>query len=407
MTTSLPIFHPSLSGSKAPLLAECSYFASPSAVWGPDKGGPAAIFGLAVHRVGERSIEAKMAGRRASDVSVADIADEFDLDEGAAARLFAISGPLFAYVEHNARLGWRVEVPFAWDPVEGTARELPKGAFRDYSGRRGNEIPMTLDLVAIDTHVPTRGIVLDFKSGWHRVAHPRENRQLLSQACAYAETYGFDEILLVVLKLESDRVVPVEALVNAFELEAHREWMEDRLRGAAAAEATPGDHCAGLYCPAKVECPATMAAVGSALAVLDVPAARDMATHGFKFGLVQSPEHAAWMLGALDVLKLGIGVAEKSLRAYADEHGGIPLPDGRVWQKVVGFSEKPDLSNEKAKELLERHGALGAVSTEESLTWKDLETLLGKGEAKKVRAALVAAGAVTKTPRAEYKEVTP
>lgn len=424
----LPLFNPKFSGSKGPLLADCTWFAGPEVEWVEVPAGPEAIFGNATHRVAELAIEARlrrMFPGRVIDaefdesatytvdgyeydedqpaLSVADIADEYELDDDQAERLQKISGPLIDFIEANAQPTWRVEVPFRWDPFADTARQLPKTSHRNYSDRIENEIPMTLDLFAVIS--PTRALVLDFKSGWAWVEPPERNRQLLSQACAVATAHDLEEVLLVVLRLENERVVAVEALVDALAMEEHRAWMAARLIGSGHAEAKPGNHCTRRYCPAKPSCPATMAAVGEALAVLDVPEAKLAEAKGYKFGVVTSPEHAAWMVRALDVVGLGISVATKSLRAYADASGGIPLDGEMTWKRVEGKVVKADLNHPKATAILAEHGALGAIEKTESLSWTDVESLLGKAEMKAVREALEAAGAVTIGKRAEYKAV--
>lgn len=403
----LPLFNPKFSGSKGPLLADCTWFAGPDVEWVEVPAGPEAIFGTAVHRVAELAIEAFLRRYERDEetpaLSVADIADEYELDDDQAERLQKISGPLIDFIEANAQPGWCVEVPFRWDPFADTARQLPKTSHRDYSDRIENEIPMTLDLFAVG--LGGKGMVLDFKSGWAWVEPPERNRQLLSQACAVATAHDLEEVLLVVLRLENERVVAVEALVDALAMEEHRAWMAARLIGSGHAEAKPGNHCTRRYCPAKPSCPATMAAVGEALAVLDVPEAKIAEAKGYKFGVVTSPEHAAWMVRALDIVSLGVSVATKSLRAYADASGGIPLDGEMTWKRVEGKVVKADLNHPQATAILAEHGALGAIERTESLSWTDVESLLGKAEMKAVREALEAAGAVTIGKRAEYKAV--
>lgn len=400
----VPLFHQKLSGSRAPLLEFCSWMARPDVPWSED-GSRAASLGSALHTLCERAVDAHVAGRPLDAIDVFEIVDRYDLPEEDAAVLERRREPIFAFVRANARVGWKTEARFFWDPFTDTARWLEKsGEHRDYSDRRPEEIPSTLDVFSFVS--PTRVLVVDFKSGWHRVADPAKNRQLLTQACAAVAATGAEDVLLVVLYLEDDRVVPREVVLDAMQLAEHRDWVVSKLLGLESAEPAPGAHCTGLYCPAVASCPATMAALDGALAPLAVPEAQALADGRFRFGPVESAEHAAWMVRALEIVRIGMRVSEKSLRAWADANGGIPTGDGEVWRRVEGRVVHPDPSHESARTILERYGAASALHTELSLSWSGIEEAVGKSTAKKIRAAFADVGAVKVSGRVEYKVVS-
>lgn len=395
----LPLFHEKFSSSKAPLLEHCAHFASPEAEWAEDAGSPEARFGLAVHRVAELAIEAKVSGTPLEDVPVASVADTFDLDDASAERLFRFAPNICAFIEQNASETWLVERPFAWDPMSGRAMALPLLGHRSYEGKPQGWIGTTLDVVAAVTK--DRALVLDFKSGYRRVRKPRENRQLLTQACAAAEVYDASEVLLVVAKIDENGFSLDEDLLGLDDLASHTVWMREKLMGARAAAPVPGPHCTELYCPMRATCPGILGQLERAHGDL-VPTTGE----SFVFGPPTSPEHARWLVSALALVETGVAALTKALNAYADANNGIPCGD-KVYRAVTTPKSAPDLSKSGAVELLESFGCGRAVDRSPSTTWKDITAALGSVKAKELRAALTKLGAVKASSSKSYKLVDP
>ena len=82
---------------------------------------------------------------------------------------------------------------------------------------------------------------------------------------------------------------------------------------------------------------------------------------------IATPDHAAWLLTACELVEDGLKAVRGQLRAYADEHGGIALSDGSVWAGSEVTTERPDLSVPGALDIVNDAGASSLI--EASLTW--------------------------------------
>jgi len=387
-----------LSSSKLPLLRECAWWARPEAVW-DDRPGAEAIFGNAVHKVAELAISGpgRPPGAALGLVDVAAVAKEHELDAGAAAKLARVAVHLLAFLEANIRPGWVAEQPFAWNPRTGEGRALEKTpVHREYRGKAAGEIGTTLDVVGwLPDHETV--VVLDFKSG-SQVESPAGNWQLLTQAAAAVAAFGAARALIVVVYAYEEETLVQQATVDALDLEVFRLALVERLDQVPTALPQAGPWCGsytseGKYCPARASCPA----VGHALAL---SSALNLPTQ-YRFGPPTSLEHAAWMLGALDLVGAGLKACEASLRAYADEHEGIPLPDGRLWRRHEGETISPDLSVPGALETLEQLGVAAAVKP--STSWSAIKEIGGTKAEGAAREALGRIRAVTSKPRVTYE----
>ncbi|WP_438029112.1 hypothetical protein [Sorangium sp. So ce233] len=95
-----------------------------------------------------------------------------------------------------------------------------------------------------------------------------------------------------------------------------------RLAEGQPLDLVTGAHC--LYCPARSACPAHIAEVRAlATGALDVTPGRPL-----------TREEATRLAGLLAPADAVLRRAREALKAYADEHGPIELPDGRVWGPV-------------------------------------------------------------------------
>lgn len=388
-----------LTSSKLPLLQRCAWFAANLSAWTRDEPGPAAIFGSAVHRLAELAIDGH--GRPPGALlGVVDLqAVGFELDAAAAAKLARVAVHLLAFLAANVRIGWTTEQPFAWDPITGAGRMLEKTArHREYKGLRPGEIGTTPDVVGWMPDQTTL-LVLDLKSGAN-VGDPGKNWQLLAQAAAAADAFGADRVRIVVVYAHEDATTIEEATVDALDLETFREAVDLRM-GWDLPEPTPGDWCGsytsdGAYCPARASCPA----LARALAAVNDRAVEDVPPP-FAFGPPTSPAHAAWILRHADLAGAALRAIEAELRRFADEHDGIPLPDGRIWKRHTYEATEPDLAHPQAAATLRALGFGAAIV--EATSWSAIKELAGEPGEREARAALGKIRAVRTSPRVKYE----
>lgn len=391
-----------LTSSKLPLLKECAWFAWNRASWTPDEPSPFAVFGNAVHRFAELTIDghARPPGAMLGAVDPVELAAFFKLDEAATAKLKRVVVHLLAFLKANARIGWSTEQPFAWDPLTNTGRSLEKTTHREYKGLRPGEIGTTLDVVGWMPDQTTL-LVLDFKTG-SSVGDPATNWQLLAQAAAAADAYQADRVRIVVVYCYEEATTIEEATVDALTLASFSGAVAQRLLELPGSPPTPGAHCGsytsdGAYCPARAACPAL------ASALVAVPPVRALAEAAapFTFGPPTSLEHAAWIVAHADYAGAALRAIEAELRRYADEHDGIPLPDGRTWKRHDYEATEPDLSQPGAAAALRAIGFGGAIG--ETTSWSAIKELAGEPGEREARAALGRIRAIKTSPRTKYE----
>lgn len=295
-----------------------------------------------------------------------------------------------------AKVPWRHEVAFAYDPATDTARELTTGGHRDYSLAQPGELVGTADLVHVDR---TAGLVWvpDIKTGAQRDLAPiAEHQQLRFLALAAARANGLDAARIVLLPVDDDGVRPEAHDLDAFDLADEAAKASARMARIPTARPTPGGHC--TRCPAVTVCPEAAERQEALAAVEPVALTDDMLP---------------------DVLA-GLAVAEKridALRAWAKartkELGKVALPDGRVARVARQESEfirTSGPSGAEAQDVLARHGVGGAVKVSVSASWEAIEDTLKaagmkgrEGKAQReaklaaIRAELSRIGALTTT----------
>jgi hypothetical protein len=379
-----------VTASKRGLLAHCSHWAQEGVPWD------------------ETTSEAAQAGSEAHAGFEAEH-DGTDIPLSAAARAKVMAAsPLLQKLRQRGE-SW-AEVAFAWDPATGAARTLGKG--RDaYAKAQPGELCGTADLLIAGPYGPE---VYDYKTG--READAKPQLETLALMAYRAGTISGQLVTIGVIYVdEHEARLVAMAELDALDLEdVARRLRKDLARDPAP---KPGPWCRELYCPARAQCPATQEAllaiqfdVGDAFAELVVkPVTRSRGwtvtgvdpdagvltvtppVHRLS-PVIQSPEHAAWSLTALGLVEEAAKVIRAKLRAYADEHGGIPLPDGQVWSASSKTVEKAWLAVPGVEQLIADAGAAGAI--EKTVSWAGLARVVGKNGAELLRSKMRQMGAV-------------
>jgi hypothetical protein len=296
--------------SKLALLTECQWWARDGVTW-TTRDSDDAAFGRALHAAAEAHVDGQ------------DMIAETHLTS---AELEEAWGRLREWLDANKRNGWRAEVPFAFHLQQGTARELPKTTHRDYSAAGPAEICGTADIVYMDADDEGAfGCVDDLKwSGFHGDAQ-RAQAQLAGQALCVARAWGADRVRARAIRIGPSGPVDDTSEVywmDAFDLAAIEAEIRARVARIPTSMPTPGEHCAGRWCPALASCPATQAAL-----VQVIP---DAALARWKYApVIESPDHAAWLLTMRPVIRKVMGQVDAAIGALV-ANGPVTTSDGRT-----------------------------------------------------------------------------
>ena len=389
-----------ITASRIALAHRCSWWARPDVELPTSEASRAALLGTALHEAAENEAEeideerVDATFRRAVGVPQPEIlaAVSEGLRESERRHLaLLVESWLDWWRQLEAEVGLdlpRREVAYAIDVDAGMARRLESAEHRDYSTCTDREVPGTLDLVIrlIPNASGTSGItlrVLDYKTGQgpHRCADHEE--QLRWQAAAVALERG-ERVVAGILHITQDEAredwgVEVDGFGALIVVEELRALLDELPR----AEPRPGLHCEQMYCPARAVCPATRALLIAAEVPLDHRRRLPIV------GPIQSAEQALAILVAGDLLEQWLEDRAKAVRAWADEHGGVQAPDGRVWRGREVERLTPRLDAEGGLEAL--RAALGAdadkaIATKVSTSWERIEVAL-RGRQERERAA--------------------
>jgi hypothetical protein len=112
-----------------------------------------------------------------------------------------------------------------------------------------------------------------------------------------------------------------------FDFDATAAELAATLRAIPVAPPKPGYHCRELFCPARAVCPVTVAALAEVAPQILSERVRRLPL----VGPIDDNEHAAALLEGLPLLEAWIEERRKALKAFADEHEGVELEDGRVY----------------------------------------------------------------------------
>lgn len=269
-----------------------------------------------------------------------------EVPDSEAARLDAMWEHASRWIAKNRKLGWRAEQPFAWDPATDVGRELTRSTHRGYEGATPTELCGTADLVSIEGEVV---VVWDWKTTTPGARDVDARDQLEGLALMAARAWGYDSARIVTLIVTEDGIEEVEgAMLDAFDLDA----VADRIRGdlarVATSEPAPGKHCTGRYCKAIAVCPATQAALAP-LVPIEALAKRYAFTP-----VIQSPDHAAYIVETRARIKKALEQVEKALKLYVAAEPRF-TNDGREVKEE--FRRMPHTSAKELEELAHRYGA--------------------------------------------------
>ena len=389
-----------ISGSKLPLVSLCRGAFAPEVVWPPSPAGRPAVYGTAFHACCELWYAS-------GEVDLEGIAKKHGLDAEESARLErAFDGWSTSRVASltDATPEWGA----GYDTATGTVVLLPRGEGRAaYDGLPETVICGTLDLVRVDQQTKT-GEVHDWKTGRTKLPKAKENWQLLFGAMLLARAYDLDTVRVYLHTVDEDGELRTsEGEVDALELDGIEANVTRWAREAAGEpELRPGEHCTGLYCPVRATCPATESAEREL-----APVASDEPVVYPLTGAIESADQAMWILHRVKAVQTALDLAEKAVRAYADQTGGIPADGGKLWGRHVDTWTEPDLStlDEGKLATLDRLDLRSAI--EHKLTSTKVKAamkqrgLKGKaldGAYEQVLADLSDAGMTTEKTRAVY-----
>jgi hypothetical protein len=389
-----------ISGSKLPLVSHCRAAFAPDVVWPPSPPGRPAIYGTAFHAAAELWYAS-------GEVDLEGIAKKHNLDAEEAARLErAFDGWSTSRVASltDATPEWGA----GYDTATGTVVLLPRGEGRAaYDGLPSTVICATLDLVRVDTQSKS-GEVHDWKTGRTKLPQAKHNWQLLFGAMLLARAHDLDTVRVYLHTVDEDGDLRTsEGEVDALELDGVESNIVRWAREAAVEpEYRPGEHCTGLYCPIRATCPKTTDATDE---LAPVPLTESVVYP--LTGAIESAEQAMWILHRVKAVQAAVDLAEKAVRAYADQTGGIPADGGKLWGRHVDTWTEPDLSTLDEGKLanLDRLALRQAVEHKLSGTKVKAELkargLKGKaldGAYEQVLADLTDAGLTTEKTRAVY-----
>ena len=321
-----------ISGSKLPLVSHCRAAFAPDVIWPPSPPGRPAVYGTAFHH----AVESWYAS---GEVDLDAIAREHGLDVEEAAKLErAFDGWSTSRVASlsDATPEWGA----GYDTATGTVVLLPRGEGRAaYDGLPDTVICATLDLVRVDEQTKS-GEVHDWKTGRSKLPQAKQNWQLLFGALLLARAYDLDTVRVYLHTVDEDGDLRTsEGEVDALELDGVESNIVRWAREAAGEpEMRPGEHCTGLYCPIRATCPKTSEAIDELAPVPLTEAVVYPLT-----GAIESAEQAMWILHRVKAVQAAVDLAEKAVRAYADERQGIEA-DGKFWGRHVDTWIEPDLS---------------------------------------------------------------
>lgn len=348
-----------ISGSKLPLVALCRAAFHALAVWPPSPPGRPAVYGTAFHACCELWYAS-------GEVDIERIAKKYGLDAEESARL------------ERAFDGWTTsrvasltdgtpEWGAGYDTATGTVVLLPRGEGRAaYDGLPDTVICATLDLVRVDGTCKA-GEVHDWKTGRTKLPAAKQNWQLLFGAMLLARAYDLDTVRVYLHTVDEEGELRTsEGEVDAIEMDGIEANVTRWAREAAGEpEFHPGEHCTGLYCPMRATCPKTTEATDE---LAPVPLTESVVYP--LTGAIESAEQAQWILHRVKAVQAAVDLAEKAVRAYADQTGGIPADGGKLWGRHVDTWTEPDLStlDEGKLATLDRLELRGAVEHKLSST---------------------------------------
>jgi RecB family exonuclease len=233
------------------------------------------------------------------------------------------------------------EVTLAYDVVTGRAREIGRGLTREqaYADLQPTEIGGTADVVGLSADGRTV-VVLDYKTGYTKLAEAERNWQLRFLSLASTRAYGAISARVGLIYVHDDEepdyhpatLDPFDVDAAALDLRRLYDRVEFSARAVEAGELpllTKGAHC--RYCPCLAFCPAQT----TTLRLL----AQDPNPADFRRPVTNDDAARAWI--AAKALHAALDEVNRNLSAYAIAHG-IRLPNGNTVGLVETTREKVD-----------------------------------------------------------------
>lgn len=311
-----------VSASKVGLLQQCSYFASPEAVW-TDSMSEAAERGIAFHKAIAEYIET---GALSDDESIA--------GRMRTARAFADGF-------RSNHLGLEVEVAFAWCPITDTAQRI-EVKDRDYSAY-SDRLCGTADLVHV---VP--GDRIGYIGDWKTGDASKSAAQLRTLALMLARAEDLDTVWVEAIEVSDDGLNMVcREKLTEFDFVLIAGELANSLSRVGTEGPRPGPHCSDLSCPAKATCPA------GAEIINELIPAESLTRHKWELE-VKGPDHAVWLLDRVKLVEAAAKAVKDAIRAAVPD-AGWQLEDGRALRHST--RQMPRFSKDKAIKWMAGHGA--------------------------------------------------
>lgn len=389
------------SASRLPLLMSCAYPARDD-VRVPESTSAAGDRGAARHRILEAALLSSLGAPCVVDGEDADLSDPDAFLANATAWIDSLRA--------GAQPGIEAERAYVYDVHADRSRVSPHTRSHDDPDHRADrEIRCIADVVWTSTGGQLH--VDDYKTGRIENVEPAgDNWQMraLGLAAARAEDARSVTVRVIAVDDEGRCRVASQATFDEWDLEEIAASLRQLVASIPTAQPTPGTWCRRKWCALAGLCPATVDVASKAIAPV-LPTPPTEASYPI-IATPLSPQHAAYLLVVLDLVRAFGAELEKNLKAYAKEHP-IPTGDGRTWGPVLSPTTSIETSDAAVAVLSQALGehvtkALGITKAGIERAAK-LATKRGEGAAlvRKIMAALEEAGAVKQGNRTEYQEV--
>lgn len=251
------------------------------------------------------------------------------------------------------------------------------------------------------------GVVLDWKSGWGELDYWQNMR---AYALALAETYKLHRVSATVVHLRFGT-----AQTKVFETAELTRWVDSevvpRLRGQQD-HYSAGAQC--MYCPRSTSCPERRQIVASTIGALvshDQQPLRGLFPELYDPDRrAQSAELVRSVVDRLTLVESLCRAAREELRRNAQQHGPLPLPDGKLYGMVP--KNVRELDALAAMPILLEHATPQEINEHVKVSIGAVEDLVARRMAKRYGTTIKAAreqlrdrlaGCVTTTQRLELR----
>jgi hypothetical protein len=325
-----------LSGSKTQLALLCQFFTRDDVTWPDDPPSAAAQIGLWYHAVCAWFL-AKVflgdpSGKPKEPACMGD-ACELTPMEDARALMVEVLGydPTKEMPEREiTKFLPEAAYVYGYTPRGVIVRYLGCDIGREYGELASDELPCSLDVVILQDR---RAIIVDWKTGDPSNVEPaKTNAQLALGAVCVAQHHGCTE---VEVQLRYPDGFVDRRTYDAFDLLDAEEQINDVVAKCNSdPQPQPGLRCTSKWCPIRATCPATQAT----LAALPENHAVDLVKAAG--GAIMGPGHAGTLYHRAQAARALLDRVDAAIKTYVDEHGPIPLGDGKEYA-LASHTEEP------------------------------------------------------------------